>query len=31
VVSFLTSDGATYVNGAEIAVHGGGWVPLPPR
>jgi NAD(P)-dependent dehydrogenase (short-subunit alcohol dehydrogenase family) len=31
VVSFLASDGATYVNGAEIAVHGGGWVPLPPR
>lgn len=31
VVTFLASDAASYVNGAEIAVHGGGWVPLPPR
>lgn len=31
VVSFLASDRASYVNGSEIAVHGGGWVPLPPR
>lgn len=31
VVAFLASDRASYVNGAEIAVHGGGWVPLPPR
>ncbi|MEU6320741.1 SDR family oxidoreductase [Streptomyces sp. NPDC047009] len=30
VVAFLCSAEASYVNGAEIAVHGGGWVNLPP-
>ncbi|MCQ4120859.1 SDR family NAD(P)-dependent oxidoreductase [Rhodococcus tibetensis] len=30
VVSFLCSPDASYVSGAEIAVHGGGWVTLPP-
>lgn len=30
VVSFLCSPDASYVSGAEIVVHGGGWVTLPP-
>ena len=30
VVGFLCSPDASYVSGAEIAVHGGGWVTLPP-
>ncbi|MFE7393124.1 SDR family NAD(P)-dependent oxidoreductase [Streptomyces sp. NPDC057582] len=30
VVAFLCSAEASYVNGAEVAVHGGGWVSLPP-
>ncbi|MGW6456135.1 SDR family NAD(P)-dependent oxidoreductase [Streptomyces sp. NPDC055078] len=30
VVAFLCSADASYVNGAEVAVHGGGWVTLPP-
>ncbi|OYD61428.1 SDR family NAD(P)-dependent oxidoreductase [Rhodococcus sp. OK302] len=30
VVGFLCSDDASYVSGAEIVVHGGGWVNLPP-
>jgi Dehydrogenases with different specificities (related to short-chain alcohol dehydrogenases) len=29
-VSFLASEQSSYVNGAEIAVHGGGWLTLPP-
>lgn len=31
VVGFLCSEEASYVSGAEIAVHGGGWLTLPPR
>ena len=30
VVGFLCSEDASYVSGAEVAVHGGGWVTLPP-
>lgn len=30
VVAFLCSADASYVNGAEVAVHGGGWTSLPP-
>ncbi|GAA4490562.1 3-oxoacyl-[acyl-carrier-protein] reductase [Rhodococcus olei] len=30
VVAFLCSPDASYVSGAEILVHGGGWVTLPP-
>jgi NAD(P)-dependent dehydrogenase (short-subunit alcohol dehydrogenase family) len=30
VVGFLCSPDASYVSGAEIAVHGGGWLTLPP-
>jgi 3-oxoacyl-[acyl-carrier protein] reductase len=29
VVGFLASPDASYVNGAEIAVHGGGWLTVP--
>jgi 3-oxoacyl-[acyl-carrier protein] reductase len=29
VVGFLASSDASYVNGAEIAVHGGGWLTVP--
>ena len=31
VVGFLCSEDASYVSGAEITVHGGGWLTLPPR
>jgi 3-oxoacyl-[acyl-carrier protein] reductase len=31
VVGFLCSEEASYVSGAEISVHGGGWLTLPPR
>ncbi|MFF5988392.1 SDR family NAD(P)-dependent oxidoreductase [Prauserella flavalba] len=30
VVGFLCSSDASYVSGAEISVHGGGWLTLPP-
>ncbi|MFZ2176127.1 MAG: 3-oxoacyl-ACP reductase family protein [Rhodococcus sp. (in: high G+C Gram-positive bacteria)] len=30
VVAFLCSEDASYVSGAEVVVHGGGWVTLPP-
>lgn len=29
VVAFLASPDASYVNGAEVAVHGGGWLTVP--
>ena len=29
-VTFLCSEEASYVNGAELAVHGGGWLSAPP-
>ncbi|MGW5106155.1 SDR family oxidoreductase [Nocardia sp. NPDC004123] len=31
VVGFLCSEDASYVSGAEIVVHGGGWATLPPN
>ncbi len=29
-IAFLCSSDASYVSGAEISVHGGGWLTLPP-
>ena len=31
VVGFLCSEDASYVSGADVTVHGGGWLTLPPR